>query len=218
MKRFAVIGNGNFGYYAARALYEKKNEVIAIDRSKERVQAIEPYVTTAIVQDATDAEGIKGLGLDEMDAVIVSTGADIKPSILICFHLAQMGIQYIIVKAEDSDHAKILKQLGATETIQPGMDIAQRLAMRLTKPNILEYLPLEDEFTIMQIEAPPSFEGKSLKELDLRNRYDINVVGVKEMTPEKFVMIPHGDFVIKSNDTLVIIGKEKHIYKIKELK
>lgn len=218
MKRFAVIGNGSFGYYAARSLYEKKNEVIAIDRSKERVQAIEPYVSTAIVQDATDAEGIKGLGLDEMDAVIVSTGADIKPSILICFHLAQMGIKRIIVKAEDTDHAKILKKLGATETIQPGMDIAQRLAMRLTKPNILEYLPLEDEFTIMQIEAPPSFAGKSLKELDLRNRYDINIVGVKEKTPEKFVMIPHGDFVIKSNDTLVIIGKESHIYKIKELK
>ncbi len=218
MKRFAVIGNGNFGYYAAKALYERNNEVIAIDRSKERIQAIEPFVTTAIVQDATDSEALKGLGLGEMDAVIVSTGANIKPSILICFHLAQMEIKNIIVKAEDDDHADILKKLGAAEVIRPGADMANRLAMRLTKPNILEFLPLGEEFTIAQIDPPPPFIGKSLRELDLRNRYEVNIIAVKELVPEKFVMVPHGDFVVKDSDILIMLGRESDIQKIKELK
>jgi trk system potassium uptake protein TrkA len=218
MKRFAVIGSGSFGYYVARALYEKKNEVIAIDRSKERIQAIDPYVTTAIVQDATDAEALKGLGLDEMDAVIVSTGANIKPSILICYHLSQMELKNIIIKAEDTDHGDILKKLGATEIIQPGMDMASRLAMRLTKPNILEFLPIEEEYTIIQVDPPPPFIGKSLRDLNLTNRYEVNVIAVKELVPEKFIMVPRADFVIKDSDILIILGSEDDINKNKELK
>lgn len=218
MKRFAVIGAGSFGYYVAKALYENKNEVVAIDRSKDRVQAIEPFCTSAIVQDLTDMEALKGLGLDEMDAVIVSTGANIKPSILICFHLSRLGIKRIIVKAEDDDHGEILKQLGATEIIRPGMDMAQRLAMRLTSPNILEFLPLGEEYTIVQIEAPPSFVGKSLRELGLRKRYEVNIIAVKEPDPERWVMVPDADFSFKDNDILIILGKESDLAKIRELK
>lgn len=218
MKRFAVIGAGSFGYYVAKALYENKNEVIAIDRNKERVQAIEPFCTSAIVQDVTDIEALKGLGLDEMDAVIVSTGANIKPSILICFHLGRLGIKRIIAKAEDDDHGEILKQLGATEIIRPGMDMAQRLAFRLTSPNIMEFLPLEEDYTIAHIDPPPSFIGKSLMELELRKRYKVNVIAVKELVPERFVMVPGADFTVKDSDILVILGKESDLAKIRELK
>lgn len=218
MKRFAVIGVGNFGYYVAKALYENKNEVIAIDRNKERVQNVEPHCTSAIVQDVTDIEALKGLGLDEMDAVIVSTGSNIKPSILICFHLSRLGIERIIAKAEDDDHAEILKELGATEIIRPGMDMAQRLALRLTSPNILEFLPLEEEYTIAQVDPPKPFIGKTLMELELRKRYQVNVIAVKELVPERFVMIPDADFTVKDSDILIILGKEKDLSKIKELK
>jgi len=218
MKRFAVIGAGSFGYYVARALYEKKNEVIAIDRNKDHVQAIEPFCTSAIVQDVTDMEALKGLGLEEMDAVIVSTGANIKPSILICFHLCRLGIKRIIAKAEDDDHGEILMQLGATEIIRPGMDMAYRLAMRLTTPNILEFLPLEEDYTIAQIEPPQSFIGKSLKDLDLRKRYEVNIIAVKESDPERFVIVPDADFTVEENDILIILGKESDMTKIKELK
>ena len=218
MKRFAVIGAGSFGYYVARALYENKNEVIAIDRSKERVQAIEPHCTSAIVQDVTDMEALKGLGLEEMDAVIVSTGANIKPSILICFHLSRLGIKRIIVKAEDDDHGEILKELGATEIIRPGMDMAQRLALRLTSPNILEFLPLEEDYTIAQVDPPPSFIGKTLKDLNLRKRYEVYIIAVKELVPERFRMVPDADFTIKDSDVLVMLGRESDLKKIKELK
>ena len=218
MKRFAVIGTGNFGYYVAKTLYENKNEVIAIDRNKERVQAVEPFCTSAIVQDVTDIEALKGLGLEEMDAVIVSTGNQYKPSILICFQLGRLGIKRIIVKAADDDHGDILKQLGATEIIRPEMDMAHRLAMRLTSPNILEFLPLEEEYTIAQVDPPPSFIGKSLMELDLRKRYEVTIIAVKEMLPERFVMVPGADFTVKDSDILVILGKESDMAEIRELK
>lgn len=218
MKRFAVIGTGKFGYHIAKALYEAKNQVIAIDRNKDRIQAIAPHCTSAIVQDVTDIEALKGLGLDEMDAVIVSTGANMKPSILICFHLARLGIKRIIAKADDDDHGEILKQLGATEIIRPGMDMAHRLAMRLTSPNILDFLPLEEEYTIVQVDPPPSFIGKSLMELELRKRYQVNVIAVKELTPERFFMVPGADFTVKNSDTLIILGKKSDLAKIKDLK
>jgi len=211
MKRFAVIGAGSFGYYVAKALYENKNEVIAIDRNKDRVQAIEPFCTSAVVQDVTDIDALKGLGLNELDAVIVSTGANIKPSILICFHLSRLGINRIIAKAEDDDHGEILKQLGATEIIRPGMDMAHRLAMRLASPNILDFLPLAEDYTIVQIDPPPSFIGKSLKDLELRKRYEVNIIAVKELVPERFVMVPGADFTVKDRDILIILGKEKDL-------
>ena len=95
--------------------------------------------------------------------------------------------------------------------------MASRLAMRLTKPNILEFLPFEDEYTIVQVGPPLSFIGKSLKELNLRNRYEVNIIAVKELVPERFVMVPHADFVIKDSDILIMIGKETDIKKIREL-
>ena len=218
MKRFAVIGAGKFGYYVAKALYENKNEVIVFDRDKEKIQTIEPFCTSAIVQDLTDYEALKGLGLEEADAVIISTGSDIKPSILICYHLSRLGIKRVIAKAEDDDHGEILKQLGASEIILPGVDMAYRLALRLTSPNILDFLPLEKDYTIIQIDPPPSFIGKSLQELDLRNRYEINIIAVKEKSPSPFVMVPGGDFIVKKGDVLVILGRESDLKKIKELK
>jgi len=218
MKRFAVIGVGSFGFYVAKALYENKNEVIAIDRSKERVQAVEPFCTSAIVQDVTDMEALKGLGLGEVDAVIVSTGANIKPSILICFHLRRLGINRIIAKAEDDDHGEILKLLGASEIIRPGVDMAKRLALQLTSPNILEFLPLEEDYTIAQVAPPAPFIGRSLRELDLRQRYGLNIIAIKELVPERFVMVPTADFVVKDSDLLIMVGKEADLKKIKELK
>jgi trk system potassium uptake protein TrkA len=153
-----------------------------------------------------------------MDAVIVSTGANITPSILICFHLNRLEIKQIIVKAEDDDHGEILKQLGATEVIRPGMDMAGRLALRLTSPNILEFLPLAEGYTIAQVEPPKPFVGKSLMELELRKRYQVNVIAVKEQFPERFIMVPGAEFVVKENDILVTIGKETDLAKIRELK
>ena len=169
MKRFAVIGLGNFGFYAAKALFEDGNEVVAIDTDKARVQAIDPFATEAVILDATDKEALKSLGLRNMDGVIVSTGTKISTSILICLYLQEIGVKKILAKALDNDHEKILRKVGATEIIHPERDMALRISRGLSRPNILDFIPLAEEFDLIQVSPPREFIGKSLKELNLRS-------------------------------------------------
>jgi trk system potassium uptake protein TrkA len=164
------------------------------------------------------AEALKGLGGAEMDSVVVSTGGDISNSILICYHLHELGVKTVIAKVEDETHAEILKKLGASDTIRPAKDTAARLARRLARPNILEFLPLEEDYSLVQVDPPKSFIGRTLKEINLRSRYDVYVIAVKELVPERLVIVPPTEFLIKDSDILIMIGKTKNMEKIKELK
>lgn len=217
MKRFAVIGLGNFGFHAAKALFEEGNEVLAMDTDRVRVQAIDPYSTEAMVIDATDKEVLKSLCLEEMDAVIVSTGTKISNSILICLHLLESGVKKILAKALDDDHAKILKRMGATEIIHPERDMAIRVSRNLSRPNVLDFIPLAEEFDMIQVGAPRDFVGKSLIDLNLRARYNVHVIAIKEVVPENFILVPPADYVLKDSDILVMLGRSADIRKIKEL-
>lgn len=217
MKKFAVIGLGNFGFHAAKALYEDGNEVLAVDADKARVQAIDAYCTEAVVLEATDKEALKALGLEHMDSVIVSTGTKISTSILICLHLHEIGIKKILIKALDEDHEKILKRVGATEIIHPERDMAVRVSRGLSRPNVLDFIPLSDEFDLVQLGPPKAFIGKSLKELNLRAKYSVHVIAIKELVPENFILVPAASFVIKDSDILILLGKSKDIRKIKAL-
>lgn len=218
MKHFAVIGLGNFGFHAAKALFEDGNEVLAIDADKGRVQAIDPFSTEAMILDATDKELLKSLGLEDMDAVIVSTGTKISISILICLYLQEIGVKKILAKALDNDHAKILKRVGATEIIHPERDMALRVSKGLSQPNILDFIPLAEEFDLIQVGPPGEFIGKSLKELNLRAKYNVHIIAIKELVPENFVLVPPASFVIKDSDVLVMLGKAADIRKIEALK
>lgn len=218
MKKFAVIGLGNFGFFATKALYEDGNEVIAIDLDKSKVQAIDAYCSEAIVLQATDKEKLKALGLENMDGVIVSTGTKISTSILICNYLQEIGVKKILVKAQDEDHGKILKKVGATEIIHPERDMAVRVSRSLSQPNVMDFIPLSDDYDLVQVDPPKEFIGKSLKTLNLRARYNIHIIAIKELVPENFILVPHADFVIKDSDILMILGKSEDIRKIRVLK
>jgi trk system potassium uptake protein TrkA len=218
MKRFAVIGLGNFGFHAAKALYEEGNEVLAMDTDRGRVQSIDPYSTEAMVIDATDKEALKSLCLEEMDAVIVSTGTRISNSILICLHLQESGVKKILAKALDDDHAKILKRMGATEIIHPERDMAIRVSRNLSRPNVLDFIPLAEEFDMIQVGTPGEFVGKSLIDLNLRARYNVHIIAIKEVNPENFILVPPADYVLKDSDILIMLGRSVDIRKIKELK
>jgi trk system potassium uptake protein TrkA len=217
MKRFAVIGLGNFGFHVAKALYEDGNEVVAVDRDKARVQAIDAHSTEAVALDATDKDSLKTLGLQEMDAVIVSTGTRISISILICLYLQEIGVKKILAKALDEDHAKILKRVGATGIIHPEKDMAIRVARGLSRPNILDFIPLGEDFDLVQVAPPREFVGNSLRDLNLRSKYNIHIIAIKELVPENFVLVPPADFVIKDSDILIILGKTDDIKKVKAL-
>jgi trk system potassium uptake protein TrkA len=218
MKRFAVIGLGNFSFHAAKALYEDGNEVVAIDSDKARVHAIDPYSTEAIVLDASDKEALSALGIENMDGVIVSTGTKISTSLLICLYLQEMGVKNILAKAIDEDHGKILRRVGAREIIHPEHDMAIRISRSLSRPTILDFVPLADDYDLVQVGPPRGLIGKTLAELNLRAKYNVNIIAIKELVPDNFILVPLAGFVIKDSDILIMLGKSDDIKKIRELK
>jgi len=215
--KFAVVGLGSFGSNVAKTLYERKNEVLAVDVSKEKIEEVKAFVSHAVNMDAADKENLQALGIKEMDVVVVSLGPEMEASILTVLYLHEIGAKRIVAKALTEDHAKILEAVGATEVIYPEKDMAIRTALKLSCPNILEYLPLTSGVGIQEIAPPEKFIGRSLKELDLRNKYGIQVIAIKELIPEKTNFVPHADFVIKDSDILIIMGEEKKLQKINSL-
>ena len=217
MKKFAVIGLGKFGFHAAKALFEDGNEVIAIDTDRNKVQAIDPFATEAIILNAMDKEALRSLGLEEMDAVIVSTGTSTSISIMICLYLNELGVKRILAKALDPDHEKVLRRVGATDIIHPERDMALRISRSLSRPNMLDFIPLSAEFDLIQIEPPKEFVGVSLKNLNLRAKYEVHIIAIKKHYPEDFVLVPSADYIIQATDTLIILGKSEDIKRIKVL-
>lgn len=218
MKKFAVIGLGNFGFHVAKSLYNDGNEVVAIDTNKTRVQAIDPFSSEAIVMDASDNEALRALGLEHMDGVVVSTGTKISTSVLICLHLQEIGVKTILAKALDEDHEKILKRVGATEIIHPERDMALRVSRGLSTPNVLDFIPLSKDFDLVQVAPPKEFLNKSLKELNLRAQYNAQIIAAKDLTSKNMILAPLANFVVKDNHLLIMLGKSEDIAKIKALK
>jgi len=216
--KFAVIGLGSFGSHVAKTLYEKGNEVLAVDMDKEKIEEVKNFVSHAVSMDAADKENLQALGIQDMDIVIISLGPEMESSILTVLYLHELGAKRIVAKALTEDHAKVLDAVGATEVIYPEKDMAIKTALKLSNPNILEYLPLISGFGIQEIAPPEKFIGKTLKELDLRNKYGIQVIAIKELIPEKTTFIPKADFVIKDSDILIIMGEEKQLAKLNALK
>jgi len=215
MKRAVVIGLGIFGFNIAKDLYENGIEVIAVDKDKEVVQKIKDFSTKAVLADGTDKEVMESIGIQEDDIVIISFGENLAASTLITLHLKEMKVKNIIVKAPNEDHKRVLEKVGATEVIIPEREMADKVAKSIISPNILDYIPLSEDYTISEIVPPASFMGKTIGELHLRTRHHIEVIAVRETLPERLTMVPRAEFVIKDSDVLVVIGKEKDIQKIK---
>jgi trk system potassium uptake protein TrkA len=215
MKRVVVIGLGIFGFNIAKDLYENGIEVIAIDKDKEIIQKIRGFSTKAILADGTDKEVMESIGIQEDDVVIISFGENLAASTLITLHLREMKVKNIIVKAPNEDHKHVLEKVGATEVIIPEREMADKVAKSIISPNILDYIPLSEDYTISEIVPPASFMGKTIGELHLRTKHHIEVIAVRETLPERLTMVPRAEFVIKDSDVLVVIGKEQDIQKIK---
>jgi trk system potassium uptake protein TrkA len=215
--KFAVIGLGSFGSNVAKTLYERGNEVLAVDKDKDKIEEVKSFVSHAVHMDSAGKENLRAVGIQDMDVVVVSLGPDMEASILTVLYLREVGAKRIVAKALTEDHAKILDAVGATEVIYPEKDMAVKTATRLSAPNVLEYLPLVSGFGIQEIAPPEKFIGKTLKDLDLRNKYGVQVIAIKEIIPEKITYIPRADFVIKDSDILVIMGEEKQLAKINSL-
>ena len=206
MKQFAIIGLGTFGYYLATHLYEKGHDVLAIDKNKQRVQEIKDSVSQAIIADATDRKAIESLSIKEMDAAVVCIGSDLSASILATLNLNDIGVKRVLAKAITDSHGRILHKVGALEVLFPEKDLAISLAERLHNPSVLDYLPFLEGYSMIERVVPKSFIGKELKDLDLINKYGIQVLVVKNILPYQLNMIPTGKKKKKNGDTLILLG------------
>jgi trk/ktr system potassium uptake protein len=215
MKRVVVIGLGIFGSQLARQLYDKGIEVVAIDKNKDVVQRIKDHSTKAVLADATDKEVLESIGIDAGDTVVISFGEDLSASTLLTLYLKEMKVKEIIVKVPNEDYKRILLKVGASEAIIPEREIANKVARSIISPNVLEYLPISEDYTIVELAPPSSFIGKSLAELDLRKRYQVQVIAIRDVLLEKLQMVPRASSIIKDSDVLVIIGREEDIQRIK---
>jgi len=217
MRSFVVIGLGKFGFNVAKTLYRLGQEVTAIDMDKEVIQRIQDHSSQAVVTDATVSANLTALGVEEVDVAVVSLGEKMDASILVSLHLKELGLSEIWVKAISEDHGKILKRLGVTEVIHVEKDMAHRVAHNLSRPNVLDYLPVSEGYSIQETSVPQAFTGKSLLDLNLRKRFDINVSAIKELVPERLVLNPEADFILKDSDIMVILGRDQDLDKLKNL-
>lgn len=215
MKRVIVIGLGIFGVNIVRELYEGGFEVYAIDKNKDAVQKVRDFSTKAIVADGTDNEVMELIGVQEDDTVVISFGEDLAASTLITLHMKQLKIKNIIVKAPNEEHKLILEKVGATDVIIPEKEIASKVAKSIISPNVLDYLPLSDGYMIFEMAPPDSFFGKTIAELQLRNKYHIEVIAIRDVLLDRVHMVPQAGFVIKDGEVMVVVGKETDIKKLK---
>ncbi len=211
-KQFVVIGCGRFGSSVARKLTDLGSEVMIVDKNEETIQNISEFVTYAVQADATDENTIKSLGIRNFDVAVVSIGGDIQSSILVTLMLKELGVKYVVAKAQNDLHGKVLYRIGADRVVFPEREMGIRVASNLVSDNILEYIQLAPDYSIMEIVALPSWTNKSLKEIDMRNEYGINVMAIKH--GEEIDITVSADEVLKEGDVLVVIGHNENLKKI----
>lgn len=217
MRSFAIIGLSSFGFYIAKELSHRGHHILAIDIDEDKIDKVRAFVERAVIADAGDKDTLAGLGLAELDGVIVSMGEKIDASILVTLYLRELKVKKIIAKANTDDHGRILDIIGATQVVFPERDEALRLAHTLESDYFLDAITLSEGISIIEIAPPKIFIAKTLGQLDLRNRYGVSVLLIKEWLPEKVVLIPTADRVIKDSDTLVLLGKDEDLENIKEI-
>ncbi len=209
-QRICVIGLGQFGRHLAVEL-AKDCEVLAIDKNQSIVNEVGDLVQRAYCLDSRDFASLSTVVGEDFDEAVVCMSENMEASILTVLHLRRLKLPHIHAKATSRDHAEILKAIGADSIVFPERETASRLATQLVNRNLLDYIPLSDNYMVMQITPPDWALGKTLLQLDLRKRFDIFVIAVKEHIPERTVFLPGPGFVVKDSDALLVIGKKESL-------
>lgn len=210
MKReFAVIGLGRFGGSVCKELSMEGMHVLAIDHDENKVNQFKNIASYAVIADATDEVTLKELGIKNIDHVIVAIGDNIQASILTTVILSELGINKITVKAQNDYHEKILNKIGAHQVVHPERDMGKRIAHSIISNNILDYLELSEEHSIVEVIAGDKMAGKTLMDLDIRAHYGCNVIAIKQ--DKEINVSPSADYLIAATDILIVIGSDKDL-------
>jgi len=215
-KSFAVIGIGRFGFSVAKTLCQLGHQVLAVDVNEDHIKMASSYVTHSVQADTTDERALSQLGIRNFDYVIISMGDDIRASILTTVICKEQGAKYIIAKASDDLHAKLLYKTGADKVVQPETEAGIRLAKSLVSENIIDYLDLSEEYSVHEIRVPKNWVGKTLADLDVRAKYDVTVIAVRRNADIKVTLDPND--LLLAGDIIIMIGSNKGFDKISTLK
>ena len=217
MKQYLVIGLGRFGTSVAKTLYEAEKNVLAIDIDEELVQEKidENILKNAVIGDPSDEKVLKDIGAENFDVAFICI-ADIEASVMIALNLKELGVKTIIAKAINKKHGKILIKVGATEIVYPEEHMGKRIAELTMNTDVIEHLKFTDNFVLVEVKAPSLFWNNSLIKLDVRNKYNINIVGIKK-AQEEFIPNPTANVIIEEGDIWVIITDKKTVESFNKL-
>ncbi|MDO5294649.1 MAG: TrkA family potassium uptake protein [bacterium] len=211
-KEFVVFGLGRFGGSVAKALAESGSEVLVVDKDEEKIQELADIVTYAVQADVCDSETIASLGIGNYDAAIVAIGQSLEASVMITILAKELGVPFVLAKARNEIHAKVLKKVGADRIVFPEKETGIRIANNLVQGNLFNATELSETTSIMEVDVPASWGGHSLRELNLRQSYKVNVIGLKHNGKVDINMDP--DELLTENDTLVVIGNNEVLNKL----
>lgn len=217
IRRFVVIGLGSFGAALAKKFKANGIRVTGIDGDEETVEDMQQYLFEAVIGDATDRDALQSLSLDTADGVVISLGEDITRSLLATLHAKELGAKHIVVKGVTPEHGKLLKSLGVERVVFPETEIAQQLADRLTWPSIIDFLPIDSDYSFVEVAMPEYMVGKRLMDTDLKKKYGLWVVGIKDVLTGKLTMFPDGDYKFSVDQMILLVGKDKDLHRFREV-
>ncbi|MBO5153301.1 MAG: TrkA family potassium uptake protein [Eubacterium sp.] len=211
MKTVLLVGLGRFGRHIAMKLNELHHQVMAVDKNEERVEALLPYVTNAQIGDSTNEEFLKSLGVRNFDLCIVTIGSDFQSSLETTSLLKELGAKLVVSRASRDIHAKFLLRNGADEVLYPERQLASWAAIRYTSDHIADYVEIDEDYGIFEVEVPMNWYEKSIRELDIRNRYNVNILGIKRDGKISMNIAP--DTQLQQDDMIMVLGKLADVQK-----
>lgn len=219
MKTFVVIGLGRFGTAVARELSTLGHEVLAVDADEEAVEKVADKVTHAVTGDARDAAVLKALGVRNYDCGIVAVGGDVGNSALITLNLKEQGMKEVVCKAQSHVHQRVLEKIGADRVIFPEHEMGVKLAQGLSSSNVLNFIEVSEDFGIVELEIPRHWQGKTVKDLDIRQKYHVNIIAVRKAAQGGELQVaPIVDYVLEEGDHLVALGRNEDTNLLHEVK
>ena len=211
MKSVLLIGLGRFGRHIAMKLYDLGHQIMAVDSNEERINAVLPFVTNAQIGDSTNEEFLSSLGIRNFDACIVAIGDDFQSSLETASLLKEMGAKHVVARASRGVQEKFLLRNGADEVVYPEKPLAAWTAIRCTSEHILDYMQLDDDYSIFELEIPADWNGKTILQLDIRRKHGINVLGIRENGKLNMNITP--DTVLSNGKSILILGQQKAVQK-----
>ena len=218
MKSFVIIGLGRFGTAIAGELSALGHEVLAVDVDEERVQQVADHVTHAVTGDGRNIEVLRALGVRNFDCVVVAMGSDVGNSALITLNLKELGVKEVICKAQSHVHSRVLEKIGADRVVFPEYEMGAKLAQGLSSSNVLNFIELSEDYGILELSAPQSWQGKSLRELDVRNAFHVNLIAVRRSGQGGPLNVaPGADYRLEQGGNVVALGRSEDINLLHEV-